>query len=192
VARLRAENRALVNSILGVAGIPPMRMASRAKAIAGANHRQFAARDAVKTPADASAVHPKTGLQKLQGSARVRNEPRRCANVRGSRLSDCAKLKMGGRRGANGKRIRKRFQRHATLFRECSGEAARRIETRRNLTSVAATTAATGRELQQPDKECRGILRDLRTSVSCTLAHPTSSKQQISHPYKLYDTQTND
>jgi hypothetical protein len=30
VARLRAENRALVNSILGVAGIPPMRAAARA------------------------------------------------------------------------------------------------------------------------------------------------------------------
>jgi len=28
VARLRAENRALVNSILGVAGIPPMRRSS--------------------------------------------------------------------------------------------------------------------------------------------------------------------
>ena len=30
VARLRAENRALVNSILGVAGIPPMRIAAAA------------------------------------------------------------------------------------------------------------------------------------------------------------------
>ncbi|HLW43612.1 MAG TPA: hypothetical protein VKS00_03935 [Candidatus Acidoferrales bacterium] len=30
VARLRVENRALVNSILGVAGIPPMRMAAAA------------------------------------------------------------------------------------------------------------------------------------------------------------------
>ncbi|HKF53142.1 MAG TPA: hypothetical protein VKB26_12585 [Candidatus Acidoferrales bacterium] len=29
IARLRAENRALVNSILGVAGIPPMRAACR-------------------------------------------------------------------------------------------------------------------------------------------------------------------
>ena len=29
VARLRAENRALINSILGVAGIPPMRIAAR-------------------------------------------------------------------------------------------------------------------------------------------------------------------
>src|SRR5579863_395062 len=67
VARLRRENHALVNSILGVAGIPPMRVASRAKASAGANHRQFAARDAVKTPADASAVHPKTGPTEVTG-----------------------------------------------------------------------------------------------------------------------------
>ncbi|MHB8484258.1 MAG: hypothetical protein ACYDCM_00805 [Candidatus Acidiferrales bacterium] len=33
VARLRAENRALVNSILGVAGIPPMRMVAAARAL---------------------------------------------------------------------------------------------------------------------------------------------------------------
>jgi hypothetical protein len=32
IARLRAENRALVNSILGVAGIPPMRAAARTAA----------------------------------------------------------------------------------------------------------------------------------------------------------------
>jgi hypothetical protein len=32
IARLRAENRALINSILGVAGIPPMRAAARASA----------------------------------------------------------------------------------------------------------------------------------------------------------------
>lgn len=32
VARLRAENRALINSILGVAGIPPMRVARHAAA----------------------------------------------------------------------------------------------------------------------------------------------------------------
>ena len=37
VARLRAENRALINSILGVAGIPPMRAAAVARASARAN-----------------------------------------------------------------------------------------------------------------------------------------------------------
>lgn len=31
IARLRAENRALINSILGVAGIPPMRAATLAR-----------------------------------------------------------------------------------------------------------------------------------------------------------------
>jgi hypothetical protein len=38
IARLRAENRALVNSILGIAGIPPLRVATtlRAEAAAGA------------------------------------------------------------------------------------------------------------------------------------------------------------
>ena len=61
VARLRAENHALVNSILGVAGIAPMRMPSRANALAETNHRLFAARAAVKTPADAGAARPKTG-----------------------------------------------------------------------------------------------------------------------------------
>lgn len=35
VARLRAENRALVNSILGVAGIPPMRRVIAARAARG-------------------------------------------------------------------------------------------------------------------------------------------------------------
>jgi hypothetical protein len=60
VARLRAENRALVNSILGVAGIAPMRMASRAKAFAETNQRLFAARDTVKTPDGAGAARPKT------------------------------------------------------------------------------------------------------------------------------------
>ena len=33
VARLRAENRGLVNSILGVAGIPPMRMVAAAREV---------------------------------------------------------------------------------------------------------------------------------------------------------------
>ena len=37
VARLRVENRALINSILGVAGIPPMRAAAVARASARAN-----------------------------------------------------------------------------------------------------------------------------------------------------------
>lgn len=39
VARLRAENHALVNSILGVAGIPPMRMAIAARAVQGESVR---------------------------------------------------------------------------------------------------------------------------------------------------------
>lgn len=37
IARLRAENRALINSILGVAGIPPLRAAAVARASARAN-----------------------------------------------------------------------------------------------------------------------------------------------------------
>lgn len=61
VARLRAENHALVNSILGVAGIPPMRTVSRASAFAKTSHRQFVARDAGKTLADAGAARLKTG-----------------------------------------------------------------------------------------------------------------------------------
>lgn len=70
VARLRAENRGLVNSILGVAGIAPMRMASRAETIAGANHRQFAARDAVRTPDGADADCPKVGPTRLGEASR--------------------------------------------------------------------------------------------------------------------------
>ncbi|MGH9730864.1 MAG: hypothetical protein ACRD4A_04135, partial [Candidatus Acidiferrales bacterium] len=65
VARLRAENHALMNSILGVAGIAPMRMASRAETIAGANYRQFAARGAVKTPDGADAGCPKVGPRRI-------------------------------------------------------------------------------------------------------------------------------
>ncbi len=40
VARLRAENRALINSILGVAGIPPMRAAGRAAATIARRSRE--------------------------------------------------------------------------------------------------------------------------------------------------------
>lgn len=68
VARLRAENRALVNSILGVAGIPPMRMASCAETFAGARRHRFAARDAGKTPADAGAARRKTGPTEAVGT----------------------------------------------------------------------------------------------------------------------------
>lgn len=61
VARLRAENRALVNSILGVAGIPPMRMASCAETFAGARRHRFAARDA-------GAARRKTGPTEAVGT----------------------------------------------------------------------------------------------------------------------------
>lgn len=68
VARLRAENHALVNSILGVAGIPPMRMASRANAFAGTSDRQFVTRDAGKTLAGAGAASRKTGPTEARGT----------------------------------------------------------------------------------------------------------------------------
>lgn len=51
IARLRAENRALVNSILGVAGIPPMRGARVAASTLSTHESDQAA---VKTPAAAS------------------------------------------------------------------------------------------------------------------------------------------
>jgi len=68
VARLRAENWALVNSILGVAGIPPMRMPSCAETFAGARRHRFAARAAGKTPADAGGARPKTGPTEAMGT----------------------------------------------------------------------------------------------------------------------------
>lgn len=68
VARLRAENHALMNSVLGVAGIPPMRTASRANAFAKTSHCQFVARDAGKTLADEDAAHPKTGPAEAMGT----------------------------------------------------------------------------------------------------------------------------
>jgi hypothetical protein len=40
IARLRAENRALINSILGVAGIPPMRVATREAAAIALHSRE--------------------------------------------------------------------------------------------------------------------------------------------------------
>ena len=49
VARLRAENRALVNSILGVAGIPPMRMIAAARALRSDPASHVRSRDACVT-----------------------------------------------------------------------------------------------------------------------------------------------
>src|SRR5579859_1177887 len=49
VARLRAENRALVNSILGVAGIPPMRMTAAARALRSDPASHVRSRDACVT-----------------------------------------------------------------------------------------------------------------------------------------------
>ena len=43
IARLREENRALVNSILGIAGIPPMRIARRQMHAAATDERETAA-----------------------------------------------------------------------------------------------------------------------------------------------------
>lgn len=68
MAQLRAENHALVNSILGVAGIPPMRTALRANAFAEASRRKFIARDTVKTPASAGVARPKTGPTRVTGT----------------------------------------------------------------------------------------------------------------------------
>ena len=44
IARLREENRALVNSILGIAGIPPVRIARRQMSAAATDERGTAAR----------------------------------------------------------------------------------------------------------------------------------------------------
>ncbi|HVA17020.1 MAG TPA: hypothetical protein VMV59_04825 [Candidatus Dormibacteraeota bacterium] len=60
VARLRAENRALVNSILGVAGIPPMRLVS-AGAVAG----RGAVRSGGVTPAGAGAARQQSGPTRM-------------------------------------------------------------------------------------------------------------------------------
>jgi hypothetical protein len=62
VARLRAENRALVNSILGVAGIPPMRAAAAAQTSVPAVARTAAAVQMRSTGAG----------RELQGTAPIR------------------------------------------------------------------------------------------------------------------------
>ncbi|MHB8541773.1 MAG: hypothetical protein ACYDCD_12665 [Candidatus Acidiferrales bacterium] len=66
VARLRAENHALVNSILGVAGIPPIRLVS-AGAVAG----RGAVRSGGVTPAGAGAARPKTGPTRMPNGSGV-------------------------------------------------------------------------------------------------------------------------
>ncbi|MHB8526704.1 MAG: hypothetical protein ACYDD2_11175 [Candidatus Acidiferrales bacterium] len=66
VARLRAENHALVNSILGVAGIPPIRLVS-AGAVAG----RGAARSGGVAPAGAGAARPKTGPTRMPNGLSV-------------------------------------------------------------------------------------------------------------------------
>lgn len=50
VARLREENRALINSILGVAGIPPMRAAACATATIAARSRTDILRNGLTAP----------------------------------------------------------------------------------------------------------------------------------------------
>ena len=49
VARLRAENHALVNSILGVAGIPPMRMVAAARKVRADSVTDVGSRDVCVT-----------------------------------------------------------------------------------------------------------------------------------------------
>ena len=66
VARLRAENRALVNSILGVAGIPPIRLVS-AGAVAG----RGAVRSGGVTPAGAGAARQQSGPTRMPNGLSV-------------------------------------------------------------------------------------------------------------------------
>jgi hypothetical protein len=55
VARLRAENRALLNSILGIAGVPPITLApSDAASISGSSPAADAQKDATRTAAATS------------------------------------------------------------------------------------------------------------------------------------------
>jgi hypothetical protein len=55
VARLRAENRALLNSILGIAGVPPITLApSDAASISGLSSGADASKDSAGTAAAAS------------------------------------------------------------------------------------------------------------------------------------------
>lgn len=76
IARLRAENRALVNSILRLAGIPPMRMAKVAQASAG--RRISDEPNAVAGAGLAPLGRPKGGAcENKSGDASVRSVRRR-------------------------------------------------------------------------------------------------------------------
>lgn len=68
IARLREENRALVNSILGLAGIPPV--PRRSRAFVGADLRRPAAPSAIETPPSADAAHTKTDSARTVDAAR--------------------------------------------------------------------------------------------------------------------------
>ena len=87
IARLRAENRALVNSILGVAGIPPLKLdaeVERELRAERANARPAAAEPAAPAPARAGALMSANPLRRRSwqqiGRMLEIEEARRVAN----------------------------------------------------------------------------------------------------------------